>query len=203
MTIASEQTTTAATVDEHRLVERARQGDRQAFGLLYQRYVDRVYSFIAFRVRETSLAEDLTQEVFVQALRALDHYDWRGSLAPWLLRIARNTVVDHWRRVARRPERPLTATEMGDDDDEDGSRLDRLTAEEDELLQLAEFTLDRARLVQAMGALTELQKQVVALRFSAGLSIKETADAMERSEGAVKNLQHHALRTLREALGEG
>ncbi len=184
---------------EHRLVEAARRGDGQALGRLYQMYVDRVYSYVVFRVRDRALAEDLTQDVFMQMIRGLDAFDWRGSLAPWLLRIARNTVVDHWRRGARRPERTLTSAEAGDEDDED-SRIDRLVAEEDPDLDRAEHAVDRARLSRAALHLTDLQQQVVALRFAAGLSIRETADAMGRSEGAIKNLQHHALRGLRQQL---
>ncbi len=196
MTADDPKSNVSAPADEHRLVERARQGDTRAFGLLYQRYVDRVYSFVAFRVRDRALAEDLTQDVFLQMMRGLEGFDWRGSLAPWLLRIARNTVVDHWRRSGRRPERTLTAVEMGEAD-EDDSRINRLVAEEDAALGQAEHALDRARIMRAALHLTELQQQVLALRFAAGLSIRETADAMGKSEGAIKNLQHHAVRSLR------
>ncbi|RIL06330.1 hypothetical protein DCC79_15485 [bacterium] len=187
------------TTAEHRLVDAARAGDAQALGRLYQLYVDRVYSYVIFRIRDRSVAEDLTQDVFMQMIRGLDAFDWRGSLAPWLLRIARNTVVDHWRRSGRRPERTLTAAEVGDEDDDD-NRLDRLVAEEDPGLDRAERLLDRTRLARAAAHLTELQQHVVALRFAAGLSIRETAEAMGRSEGAIKNLQHHALRGLRQQL---
>ena len=188
------------SVDEQRLVERARAGDAEAFGAIYQRHVDRVHGFIAFRVRDAALAEDLTQDVFLQAIRGLEGFDWRGSLAPWLMRIARNTVVDHWRRSGRRPERPLTAVEAGEAED-DSSRIDRLAvSEEDAGLQRAEMALDREELLRASEHLTELQQRVIALRFAAGLSIRETAEAMGRSDGAIKNLQHHAVKALRRAI---
>lgn len=189
--------------DEHDLVERARGGDSGAFGQIYQAYVDRVYSFVLYQVRESGSAEDLTQEVFMQAMRGLAAMEWRGSLAPWLLRIARNTVYDHWRRQARRPERVLSAAELGDDDEEAESRLDRLASrphEEDEALHLVELGVDREQIARAMEQLTDLQQQVLTLRFGSGLSILETAAAMERSDGAIKNLQHHAVRALRKAL---
>lgn len=188
--------------DERDLVERARAGDGQAFGVLYERYVDRVYSFVLFRVRDDELAEDLTQDVFIQVLRALEGYDWRGTLAPWVLRIARNTVIDHWRRAARRPERAMSTVETdGDGDDEDG-RIGRLADEEGEMaIVQAEAMLDRAAFQRASAQLTDLQREVLALRFASGLSIRETADAMDKSEGAIKNLQHHAVRALRRALG--
>jgi RNA polymerase sigma-70 factor (ECF subfamily) len=188
-------------IDEHVLVDRARRGDSQAFGQLYQRYVDRVYSFVLFRVRDTALAEDLTQEVFLQALRALDAFDWRGSLAPWLLRIARNTVIDHWRRATRRPERTMTALEGGEEGEEDGF-LDRLFSVADDADHTADLVWSRARIRAASDQLTELQQLVVALRFASGLSIKETAQVMGKSEGAVKNLQHHALKALKRQLAD-
>ena len=191
-------------IDEREVVERASGGDSAAFGQIYQAYVDRVYSFVQYQVREAGTAEDLTQEVFIQAMRGLATLEWRGSLAPWLLRIARNTVYDHWRRQARRPERVLSATEMGDDDEEVESRLDRLASkphDEDEALHLVELGVDREQIARAMQQLTDLQQQVLLLRFGSGLSILETAAAMERSDGAIKNLQHHAVRALRKALG--
>jgi RNA polymerase sigma-70 factor (ECF subfamily) len=189
----------AAGPAELRLVERAQHGDSQALGQLYQRHVDRVYSYILFRVRDEALAEDLTQDVFFQAMRALGGFDWRGAVAPWLLRIARNTVIDHWRRSARRPEWAMSA--LDDEDEEEDGRLERYGAEDDgEALSAAEYAVDRDRITAAAAHLTELQRQVVALRFASGLSIKETADAMGKSEGAIKNLQHHALRSLKRHL---
>lgn len=184
------------------LVERAQRGDRQAFGQIYQRHVARVYSFLLFRVRERSVAEDLTQEVFIQALRSVDRFDWRGALAPWLLRIARNAVVDHWRRSARRPERPLSVVEAGDDEDGE-TRMDRTGDVGDApSLEAIENGIDRARVARAAERLTRLQQQVLSLRFAAGLTVRETAMVMNKSEGAIKNLQHHALRTLKRHLGD-
>lgn len=188
--------------DERSLVESARAGDARAFGTLYERYVDRVYSFVLFRVRDESVAEDLTQDVFIQVLRSLDGYDWRGTLAPWLLRIARNTVIDHWRRIGRRPERPISAVESDDDGDDEDSRIGRIADEEGEVaIVQAEAMLDRAAFQRASALLTDLQREVLALRFASNLSIRETAEAMNKSEGAIKNLQHHAVRALRRALG--
>ena len=194
--------TPSATGEDHerRLVDLARQGDSQAFGKIYQRHVDRVYSFLLFRVRDAALAEDLTQDVFVQALRGLGSYTWQGAIAPWLLRIARNAVIDHWRRVGRRPEMAWSMVEA-EADGEDEGRLARLVAEEDHsAVSMVETTLERDRIAQAAACLTELQQQVLACRFASGLSIRQTAEAMGRSEGAIKNLQHHALKTLRRVL---
>ena len=192
---------TAAPADDRALVERAAGGDSAAFGSLYQRHVDRVYGFVRFRVRDDALAEDLTQEVFVQAMRSIGSLAWQGSLAPWLMRIARNTVIDHWRRAGRRAERTLSVTEAGADEDEEDSRINRMEDEASrEALERIELGIDRWQIEKACEVLTEFQSQVLALRFGAGLSIRETADAMQKSEGAVKNLQHHALRALRRAM---
>jgi RNA polymerase sigma-70 factor (ECF subfamily) len=190
-----------APASEKELVERATNGDSRAFGLIYRSYVDRVYSFIMFRVRDSALSEDLTQEVFIQVLRNLGGFEWHGSLGPWILRIARNAVVDHWRRAGRRPETAVSWTES-DDSDAGESRIERVAAPGvAEEMEAVEAVLDRQRVLAATVRLTDLQQQVVALRFAAGLSIRETAEAMGRSEGAVKNLQHHALRALRRELG--
>ena len=189
--------------DERKLVERAKLGDAAAFGLIYQRHVDRVFAYIDFRVRDRALAEDLTQDVFLQVMRRLEQFEWRGGLAPWLMRIARNTVVDHWRRVGRRPERTQTRAEAGEMDEDETSLLERLAVtDEDTQFSEAEAASDRERLARATAQLTELQQRVLALRFAAGLSIQETAEAMGRSEGAIKNLQHHAVRGLRRLLEE-
>lgn len=179
------------------LVERAQEGDRAAFGELYRRHVDRVYSFIVFRIRDPSVAEDLCQDVFFQALRSIGGFRWRGSVAPWLLRIARNMVIDHWRRAGRRPERAMTAMESPE---EDGLADRVVSTAEGDADEEAERVLTRDRIAAAASNLTDLQEQVLALRFSAGLSIKETADVMGKSEGAVKNLQHHALKALKRHL---
>ena len=174
---------TAGELEEAELVRRAQQGDARAFGALYEQHVDRVYAYIAHRVGNRADAEDLTEEVFLRALVHLNRFRWRGSLLPWLLTIARNLVADHWRRRHREgewPAAPSTAT--------------------DSLTEVVERRWQRAQLRAATAELTELQQQVIALRFAAGLSIAETAQVMGRSENAVKNLQHKAVAALRRRL---
>jgi RNA polymerase sigma-70 factor (ECF subfamily) len=188
---------------ERALVERAQKGDQEAFGLLYQRYVDRILTYLLFTVGDRDLAEDLTQDVFVQMIRRLEGFEWRGSLAPWIMRIARNAVVDHWRRRQRRPERTQSAVEAGSEGLGEESLLERLAVvEESEVFGSAEAVLDRERIIRAAAGLTDLQQQVLALRFGVGLNLQETAETMGRSEGAIKNLQHHAVRALRRGLDE-
>jgi len=180
---------------EQLLVQRAIAGDREAFGSLYERSVDDVYSYVKLRVRDGLLAEDLTQDVFLRALRALDTFEWRGSLLPWLIRIAHNRIANHWRTVGRSPR----LLPLPDDDP---------TPAQPELADpQANFAHDLALMPrdfeQHVARLTELQREVIALRFGAGLSLAETADLMGRTTNAVKNLQHNALAALRRRLGLG
>ncbi len=174
---------TAGELEEADLVRRAQQGDARAFGVLYEQHVDRVYAYIAHRVGNRADAEDLTEEVFLKALANLGRFRWRGSLLPWLLTIARNLVTDHWRRRNREREWPLAPP-----------------AAANGLTDAVERHWQREQLRAAAGELTELQQQVIALRFAAGLSIAETAQVMGRSENAVKNLQHKAIAALRRQL---
>jgi RNA polymerase sigma-70 factor (ECF subfamily) len=179
---------------ERQLVERAAGGDRAAFGQLYQHYIDDVYAYVQLRVRDVALAEDLTQDVFVSVFKALPRFRWQGSFAPWLLRCAHNRVVNHWRSQGRRPE--LVSLPMEGDEEASGPEL----AGDLEPLELVDIRLSTEEVTRAMAQLTDLQQQVIAFRFGAGLTLAETAQAMERSENAVKNLQHNALAALRRQL---
>ena len=174
----------AASNDEAILVKRAQKGDLDAFGVLYQRYVDRVYRYMCVRLGDPAEAEDLTAEVFLRALEKLDSFRWRGvPFGAWLFRLAHNIAVDYWRK--RRPLHSLGAVSAGHNGD-------------------VEKRLEREALIQeirdALELLTPLQQQVLTLRFAAGLSIAETARVMGKREGAVKNLQHKALKALRRVL---
>lgn len=178
---------------ERLLVERAVAGDREAFGLLYERTVDDVYSYVRLRVRDTVLAEDLTQDVFLRALRALDTFEWRGSLLPWLIRIAHNRIANHWRSVGRSPHlAPLP---------EDDPAQPQPELADPAAASAIEPTLMPRDFDQHLARLTALQREVIALRFGAGLSLAETADLLGRSTNAIKNLQHNALASLRRRLG--
>lgn len=180
-----------------RCVERTLRGEPGAFGRLYQRHVEGVYNFVHFRVRDDRVAEDLTQDVFVNALRGLPQLRDPARFRPWLLRIAHHRVLNHWRARSGAPDE----VELPADDDPATSPPGLLAAAADGPLASLERRLDADDIAAALGTLTDLQKQVVALRFIAGLSVAETADAMDRSVSAVKNLQHHALHALRRRLG--
>jgi RNA polymerase sigma-70 factor (ECF subfamily) len=181
---------TPAELDRVRaLVTLAQQGDGEAFAAIYEQYVDVVYRYVFYRVGSHHVAEDLTSETFVRALRRLDSYTWTGrDIAAWFVTIARNLVVDHVKSSRYRLE--VTTGDMLDGDE-------RAPSTEAEVLE-------RLRDEQLLGAMRDLkpdQQECLSLRFLQGLSLAETAEVMGRSAGAVKQLQLRAVRSLHRALG--
>ena len=168
--------------EERAWVEQARAGDSAAVGVLYEHHVDRIYRYIVLKIGDPQEAEDLTGQVFVRMIEAISNFQWQGvSFQSWLYRIAHNLVVDHLRQRARRPQvalEPLEGTLLSDGDDP---------------YTWAEAADFREHLRGALGRLTELQAQVIALKFGGGLSNAEVGRVLGRSEGAVKALQHSAL----------
>jgi RNA polymerase sigma-70 factor (ECF subfamily) len=170
-----------------RLVDDARTGDADAFGRLFDHFHGPVHRYVASRVRRPSDAEDLTQTIFVKALEALPRYESRGvPFGGWLFRLARNAVIDHIR--TRR----------------DHIDLDALSSQPGTVEAPDQFVVTKAAL-DAIGAaierLTDDQRDVIALRFFAGLSAREAAAAMGRQEGTIRGLQFRAIGALRRALG--
>jgi RNA polymerase sigma-70 factor (ECF subfamily) len=183
---------TASSLDEERqLASRASDGDRQAFGELYGRYVDRIYRYVYFKVGSREHAEDITGQTFLKAWDAIGGYEWRNHpFGAWLFRIAHNLVVDYHR--ARREVLSLddASPQLEGRASRDTVRPDRILAEL--------IATDRVR--SAIGRLTEEQQQVLILRFFEGLSTGEVADIMGKRRGAVRGLQFRALSALRELL---
>ena len=170
---------------EEELVKAAQQGDRAAFAMLYEANVDRVYHYLLGRMGQSADAEDVTTEVFIRAMRALQSYKSQGTpFVAWLFRIAHNQAVNHHKKQTRRRELPLLDMVNAADDPEEKA-LRHIASDE---------------VLQAMDGLTDLQRQVISLRFGAQLSIAETAKTMNRTEEATKFLQHSALRALRRLL---
>lgn len=170
---------TANVADERLLIEAAQQ-DPSRFAELYENNFHRVYAFIARRVHNREEAEDLTAEVFHQALSNLGRFEWRGiPFAAWLLRIAANILADRWQRVSKSPE--LQAEVIGDAEPGVEEDVER-----------------RAMLFQLVDLLPIDQRLVVIRRFVDQKSLREIAQEMGRSEGAVKQLQFRALQNLRE-----
>jgi RNA polymerase sigma-70 factor (ECF subfamily) len=170
-----------------RLVEASRAGDSQAFGRLFDHFHGQVFRYIASRVQRPADAEDLTQLVFVKALEALPRYESRGvPFGGWLFRLARNTVIDFVR--TRRDHAELDAI---------GERRAGDAGPDD----VALYREDLDAVATALAALTDEQREAIALRFFAGLSAREAAEAMGKQEGTVRGLQFRAIAALRRELG--
>jgi RNA polymerase sigma-70 factor (ECF subfamily) len=176
---------------DEELVHAAQRGDVAAFGQVYERYFDKVYSYLSFKLGNPTEAEDLAGQVFLKAMESLRGYKWTGvPFQSWLFRIAHNLMVDNLRRRSKRTSEPL-----------DEALPDRRPHTDPEQ-RLAE-KLTRQGLIEAVERLTELQKQVIHLKFAAGLSNAEVAQIMGKTEGAVKALQHAALQALQRQYARG
>jgi RNA polymerase sigma-70 factor (ECF subfamily) len=173
------------------LVRRAQSGDPEGFGELYDRYVDLVFRYLYHRVGDRATAEDFTSETFVRALRRIDSLSFQGrDVGAWLVTIARNIVLDHVKSSRYRLE--VSTADMRD--------ADRATdGPEEAVLQ----RLTNAELMAGVQQLSEDQRECLVLRFLQGLSVAETAAAMGKKDGAVKALQHRAVRRLATLLPEG
>jgi len=177
------------------LVERAQAGDGAAFGLLYDRYVDTVFRFIYFRVGSRPLAEDLTSDTFLRALKRINSFTWQGrDLGAWLVTIARNLVADHFKSGRYRLE--VTTGDVLDADHPDrGPEGSPEVAVVDHITNVA--------LLGAVRQLNPEQQECIVLRFLHGFSVAETAQAMGKNEGAIKALQYRAVRALHRLLPDG
>jgi RNA polymerase sigma-70 factor (ECF subfamily) len=172
------------------LVTLAQQGDAEAFGLVYDRYVDQIYRYLYYRVGSHALAEDLTSETFLRALRRIDSFTYTGKdIGAWFTTIARNLVTDHVKSSRFKLE-VSTADMLDADRGDDGIET-----------QVIEKLRDAA-LLDAVRRLKPEQQECIVLRFLQGLSVAETSGVMGRSEGAVKQLQLRAVRTLAKLLPE-
>ena len=170
------------SLNDERLLIEAAQSDPSRFAELYENNFHRVYAFVARRVNDRDEAQDITAEVFHQALRNLGRFQWRGvPFAAWLMRIAANALTDRWERASRGVE--VQAEEILEEHAEsaaDATELER-----------------RAMLFQLVERLPDDQRLVITRRFVEQKSIREIAQEMGRSEGAVKQLQFRALENLR------
>ena len=173
------------------LVELAQKGDAEAFGQLYDHYVGTIYRYVYYRVGAHALAEDLTSETFLRALKALTSFRWQGrDFGAWLVTIARNLVADHFKSGRFRLE--VATGEILDYDTVTDSPEDDVLA-----------TLTNEALVDALRQLGAEQQECLVLRFLNGLSVAETAKVLGKSDGAVKQLQLRAVRNLAKLLPDG
>jgi RNA polymerase sigma-70 factor (ECF subfamily) len=170
---------TASSDDDRPLIDAA-QADPARFVALYDRYVGRVYAFVVRRMHDREAAEDITADVFEHALSHLREFEWRGApFAAWLFRIAANAITDRWRKRRRDSQDPPAEVP----DAREAEDLER-----------------RVILAELIEQLPDVQRQVIHLRFVEEKSVREIAVALDRSEGAVKQLQMRALENLRKRM---
>jgi RNA polymerase sigma-70 factor, ECF subfamily len=166
------------------LVTRAQRGDGEAFGQLFLRYKETVYRYIYYRVGDQATAEDFTSETFLRALRRIGAITYQGrDIGAWFVTIARNIVLDHAKSARHRLEVTLPETI---------EHTDAGPGPEDSVIS----SLTAERLMRALNTLSADQRECVMLRFIQGMSISETAEIMGRNSGAIKALQHRAIRRL-------
>ncbi len=178
------------TVEKEKvLVQRAIKRDHVAFAQLYDRFVDKIYRYIYYKVGSKTEAEDLTGQVFLKAWEAIGHYQWtERPFAAWLYRIAHNLIVDYFRTKR------------------DASSLDDITSLEhpgSDLDEIIGHHLTAEVLRQALKRLTPDQQQVIVLRFLEGYNTAEVAQIMGKQPGAVRTLQHRALAGLNHIFRQG
>jgi RNA polymerase sigma-70 factor (ECF subfamily) len=178
-------------VDVWGMVRRAQEGDAEAFGELYDHYVTMVHRYVYHRVGDRATAEDVTSETFVRALRRIDSLSFQGrDVGAWLVTIARNIVLDHVKSSRYRLE--VATADMRD--------ADRVTdGPEDAVVQ----HMTNQQLLEAVQQLGSEQQECIVLRFLHGLSVSETAEIMGKKDGAIKALQHRAVRRLAGLLPDG
>jgi len=173
--------------DEESLVRRAQHRDQEAFAQLYEEHFDKIYRYVTLKIGNETEAEDMTQQVFLNALQSISSFKWKGiPFSAWLFRIAHNQVVDYL-RSKKRTTVPLDES-LTSSNSNDNPQL------------LTEQKLDIEQLILATKQLTEAQREVISLRFAGELSIAEVAKSMGKSQGAVKALQHSAIVALRKTL---
>lgn len=174
--------------DEQELLARAIEADTAALTILYDRYNTRIYNFIYHRVGQAELAEDLTAQVFTRMLESIRQgRGWTTSFSGWLFRIARNLVIDQYRRKKRGQDVELLDT------------LPTRALDEDPVHR-AEQQIERAMVRDALTQITGEQAQVIQLRFLEDLSIAEVAALMDKTEGAIKAMQYRAVMALRRVI---
>ena len=176
--------------EELDLVQRARQGEQEAFAQLYESHFDKIFRYVVLKIRNQAEAEDMAQQVFIKAYESIGSYQSQGvPFTAWLFRIAHNQMVDYVRKQSKKQTVPLDESlQIKDDSDVEHE---------------VEVKIEMEKVVLATAKLTKAQREVISLRFAGGLSITEAAKTMKKSEGAIKALQHSAILALRKTLVGG
>ncbi len=174
--------------EEDTLVQKAQRGDKEAFGMLYDSYVAKIYRFVYLKVSDKAEAEDITQQVFVRAWENVNTFTFQGfPFSSWLYRIAHNAVIDSYRT-----KKNVIAIELV-------SELDvSYVTDHTETLDTKQ---EMARIVSALKKLKPDEQSILVMRFIDELSNKEVAHALGKTEGSVRVIQHRALKQLKQYLG--
>ncbi len=173
---------------EESLIRRAQQLDQAALTQLYEENFDKIYRYIAVKIGDRTEAEDMTQQVFLNALQSISSYKSKGlPFSSWLYRIAHNLIVDYLRKISKKNSVPLDESLP-------------IPAHDGDPQQTVGVKLELEAVAVAAKRLTPSQQEVISLRFSSDLSISEVAAVMHKSEGAIKALQHSAIAALRKLL---
>lgn len=174
--------------DDVQIINQVKNGDAEAFGILYEQYAEMIFRYVYSHLENRLDAEDLTEEIFIRAWKALPRYDERGlPFSAFLFRIARNSLIDFYRQ--KKPQQSLDELEIQSDQVEPEKAVEQ--------------TFENLDLRNTIAQLREDYRNVVILRFLSGLSPEETAQVMQRSVGAVRVLQHRALSMLRDLMERG
>ncbi|HEY8861886.1 MAG TPA: RNA polymerase sigma factor [Candidatus Limnocylindria bacterium] len=168
------------------LARRAASGEAEAFGVLYDRYVDAVYRYVFYRVRNEAEAEDVTSDVFMRALRAIPKYEPRQAFLAWLYRIARNAVIDRSRRQGARQQ-------VSFEDALAHPNADQVVNPDSGLLAGSDASVVRV----AMQQLTPLQQEILVLRYVEGYDTKTISKLVGKRDGTIRGIEFRALSALR------
>jgi RNA polymerase sigma-70 factor (ECF subfamily) len=169
-----------------RLAQRAKGGDEAAFAEIYNRHYEDIYTYIYYRVNDGEAAQDLAGEVFVRLVERIDSFSYRGRpILAWLYTIARNLLIDYQRQQAKTLALPLD---------------EQLVATQSGPAEAVDRGLTRDCLARSLRHLTEEQQRVIIYKLLEGRSNAEVAELMDKTEGAIKSLQHRALASLRRAM---
>lgn len=179
-----------AALDDEQLVQLAQSGSREAFQLLYQRYLARVYNRVRSKVPPGDV-EDVTQEIFIALVRSLNSYEQRSRFSTWLYTIVNRQIADFYRRRSRGPAEPPIELDDPYQTFELGSTLE------------GEQSDQRLLLGAAMRQLPEHYQDIIVSRFSDGLTFAEIAQARGQTLEAVKSLYRRAIQAVRDGIGEG
>lgn len=180
------------STDVRELMRRAQTGDADAFGEIYDRYLSTIFRYIHARTGNHALAEDLTSETFLRALRGIANFTWQGrDPAAWLITIARNIITDYYKSARYNLERLVP-------DMRDAEPVDHDRTVDPEAAAITHLV--NTELMYALTRLTPDQRECVVLRYLLNFSIAATAEAMHKEPGAIKALQYRAIRTLHQHL---